>query len=412
MLAVEGVRPTAARVGPTGLGSAHRDVTVYYGLSGEGLGHARRALPVLEYLLARARVVVLASGQATDIVRARFGPERIEVRSVAGYRFEYNALERLSISGTLLAARKTAALVNDAVRGLATELRSRPSVVISDFEPTTIRAAELAGVPSLSIDHQRFLQACRFESVSPRVRLGVEFLRRIIDGVYGVPQRLVVSGFFLPPLKDEFRHARLAGVTIRDNLLRIERADEPYLVAYVRRNCPHTVERTLERSPMPVFLYGMGKRPRRGNIHYCEASDSEFSARLAACRAVVSTAGNQLIGEAFYLGKPVLAFPEPGNPEQHVNAALLNLSGGGRACSHRGLSSHALDAFIEQRPDYAAALRTLGVAGNRTILSAVDEFLDAATGVQLAPSSDTRLAFSTTAEPCLARVNAVGAGAA
>lgn len=395
-----------------GLGSAQRDLTVFYGLSGEGLGHARRALPVLEYLLTRARVVVLASGQATDVVRARFGADRIEVRAVAGYRFEYNALDRLSIAGTLLAARKTAAQVNDAVRGLAEELASCPSVVISDFEPTTIRAAELASVPSLSVDHQRFLQACRFEGVSPRVRLGVEFLRRIIDGIYGVPQRLVVSGFFLPPLKDEFCHARLAGVTIRDNLLRIERRDESYLVAYVRRNCPLEVERTLERSPMPVYLYGMGKRAPRGNISYCEASDGEFSARLAACRAVVSTAGNQLIGEAFYLGKPVLAFPEPGNPEQHINAALLNLSGGGYACSHRRLSGHVLHAFLERRPDYAVRLRTLGVAGNRTILSAVDEFLDVASGLSTAPYSDARMALGSAPESCLARVNAVGVGAA
>lgn len=305
MLAAEGVRRTAVCVDRRVRGNAGEPVpTVYYGLSGEGLGHARRALPILEYLRTRAPVVVLASGQATELVRARFegnGPGRfgIEVRTVVGYRFEYNKFSRLSVGGTLLAAQRTAALVNDAVRSLKTELAARPSVVISDFEPITIRAAEAAGVASLSIDHQRFLQACRFNEAPPKVRLCAELLRRVVDVVYGVPQRLVVSGFFLPPLKREFCHARLAGVTIRDNLLHVEPCQEPHLVAYVRRTCPTEVERSLERSPLPVFMYGMGRRPARGNLQFCESSDQAFSERLATCSAVVSTAGNQLIGEAF-----------------------------------------------------------------------------------------------------------------
>lgn len=363
-----------------------RQPTVYYGLSGEGLGHARRALPILEYLRERANVVVLASGQATEWVRSRFASDdagrkiapsfSFEVRAVAGYRFQYNALSRLSIGGTLLAARRTAELVNDAVRALASELAAHRTLVISDFEPITIRAAEAAGVPSLSIDHQRFLQACRFNQASARVRGCVELLRRIIDVVYGRPQRLVVSGFYLPPLKREFGHARLAGVTIRKNLLHVQRKQEPFLVAYARRECPTEVERTLERSPLPVFLYGAGQRASRGNLHYRESSDEEFSERLAACRAVVSTAGNQLIGEAFYLGKPVLAFPEPGNPEQHVNAALLKLSGGGLACSHRRFSPSVLEQFLACRAQFDVCLRQLGAPGNRSILSAVDDFIN------------------------------------
>lgn len=362
--------------------------TVYYGLSGEGLGHARRALPILEHLRQRAHVVVLASGQATEWVRSRFcrggvgrsGTERceFEVRSVAGYRFQYNSLSRVSIGGTLIAARRTAALVDDAVRSLTSELVARTAIVISDFEPITIRAAEAAGVPSLSIDHQRFLQACQFNQTPPHVRGCAEVLRRVIDVIYGIPQRLVVSGFYLPPLKREFGHARLAGVTIRQNLLRSERRQEQYLVAYVRHKCPTEVERTLARSPLPVFMYGTGRLARRGNLHYCESSDQEFSERLAACRAVVSTAGNQLIGEAFYLGKPVLAFPEPGNPEQHINAALLRLSGGGSACSHRRLTVPVLEEFLARQTQFDEALQSLGVPGNRNILSAVDEFLNAA----------------------------------
>ena len=45
--------------------------------------------------------------------------------------------------------------------------------------------------------------------------------------------------------------------------------------------------------------------------------------------AVVSTAGNQLVGEALYLGKPVLVMPERVNFEQAINAHYLEQSGAG-----------------------------------------------------------------------------------
>lgn len=407
MVAVVGL-PVTAEFAWAGRRSTSADMpTVYYGLAGEGLGHARRAAPILEHLCQRTRVVVLTSGQATELVRARFAKVGVEVRQVPGYRFEYNALSRLSIGATLLSAYRTAAQVDGVVRTLAAELARRPSIVVSDFEPITIRAAELAGAPSLSVDHQRFLQVCRFDETPSHVRLGAEVMRRVIDITHGTPHHLVVSGFFLPPAKPGFDHVKLAGVTIRDSLLTLGRRRDPYLVAYVRRSCPLEVERTLMRSPIPVFLYGLGERPSRGNIRYCKASDREFSERLSGCSAVVSTAGNQLIGEAFHLGKPVLAFPEPGNPEQHVNAALLNLSGGGLGCSHRALTHRVLEAFLQQRPSFERALLTLGAPGNATILRAVDEFLESAlqgSATTRARARDYRTARD---EPRLAtRVNA------
>ena len=45
--------------------------------------------------------------------------------------------------------------------------------------------------------------------------------------------------------------------------------------------------------------------------------------------AVVTTAGNQLVGEVLYLEKPVLAMPESNNFEQFINAFFLEQSGTG-----------------------------------------------------------------------------------
>lgn len=66
-----------------------------------------------------------------------------------------------------------------------------------------------------------------------------------------------------------------------------------------------------------VMGYGRGHatratayRGRIDNLEFRPPGNAEFIRDLAACRAVLSTAGNQLIGEAIHFRKPVLALPE------------------------------------------------------------------------------------------------------
>lgn len=63
------------------------------------------------------------------------------------------------------------------------------------------------------------------------------------------------------------------------------------------------------------------------NINYKNTSSDAFINDLAACRGVLSTAGQQLIGEARYFGKPLLVVPMPGQHEQEINARYARLEG-------------------------------------------------------------------------------------
>jgi len=80
----------------------------------------------------------------------------------------------------------------------------------------------------------------------------------------------------------------------------------------------------------------------------------------------VTTAGNQLIGEAIHLGKPVLAMPEPGNYEQHINAHFVRESGAGMVVDEpQALTVDALRRFLAQMPHIVARqapLRSDGTA--------------------------------------------------
>jgi hypothetical protein len=57
-----------------------------------------------------------------------------------------------------------------------------------------------------------------------------------------------------------------------------------------------------------------------------------------------------LIGEAYFLGKPVLAIPEDGNFEQQLNGWLVANSGGGWATTFVDFNPHILQQFLVALP--------------------------------------------------------------
>jgi len=79
---------------------------------------------------------------------------------------------------------------------------------------------------------------------------------------------------------------------------------------------PFSAVEALAECGMPVKVYGLGHREHFGNVSFHAIDERRFVEDLAACRAVVAAAGNQLIGEALHLGKPLLVLPERAHAEQ------------------------------------------------------------------------------------------------
>lgn len=350
--------------------------TIYYGLAGEGHGHSARASVIIEHLRRRHQVVVLTFGKSLRVLQNKYAPGELDIRKVPGLYLRYGWFGRMSPTRTVLSGAASLPGLAAQASELAKELEKEATLVISDFEPISLKAAAQAGVPSVSIDHQRFLQACAFDHLPWQARAKIAAMAGVIDHVYGRPARMIISGFQLPPLRSAYSHAHTVGALIREELFTARPEHHEQLLVYVRRKCPRSVLTALEACGRPVRLYGLGAHPRSGSINFCEVSQEGFAEDLVRCNAVITTSGNQLIGEAFHLKKPVLAFPEPGNFEQHINATLLNASGGGRAVSHRNFSPQVLSQFLTEVDAYREVLNSRESSGNRRVLQLVDSLLN------------------------------------
>jgi len=351
--------------------------TLFYSMSGEGRGHATRTRAIVEDLRRRHRVVLFAPRQAHDLLAPLYEGTDVEVRRIEGLAFHYReggGMDHLRTALEFLRAlRRFPALVDSLRQAIRAE---RPDLVVTDFEPLLPRAAAKEGVPYVSVDHQHFLTTYSMRGLSARLRLQAFLMGLVVRLFHGRQKLTVVSSFYRPPLKRGLSgKVRQVGVLLGDDVRGREAVDGDFLLVYLRRDTPRRVFRALAACGAPCRVYGPGRTGIEGNLTFLPVDRAAFVADLARCRALVATAGNQVVGEAMHLGKPVLVLPEAGNWEQAINAHWVERMGIGASVPPRTLRSAAIRDFLGRLDGFKAAMPAPGAEGNDEVARALEEVL-------------------------------------
>lgn len=355
---------------------------IFYGLAGEGRGHATRARAVVEALRLRHRVTLFTSDCALDMLAPLYEGTDVRVVSIPGLHFTYNRSGQVDLLGTVAGAARFRLKVDRFADALLPELeRGRPDLVIADFEPILPRACRKLGVPFISFDHQHYLVVSDLSALPFGLRQQAALSAPFVRALYDWQQGTIVSSFYRPPLKAAYRDAIQVGVLLRPEVVRQRPQHGRHVLAYMRRRARPAVMQALAACGREVFIYGLGQRPAEGRLRFLPIDERRFLEHMAGCDAVLSTAGNQLVGEALYLRKPMLVMPEERNFEQSVNAYFLEQSGGGWA--ERGtLTAGRLGAFLEATPSLRACIEPGSVCGNFEAVAAIEGFVDQAMGTR------------------------------
>lgn len=353
--------------------------TIFYSMSGEGRGHATRVRAIVEDLRTRHRVVLFAPGQAHSLLAPLYEGSDVEVRRIDGLAFHYGKDGILDYLGSARGALRMATRLPSLVGELRAALRvERPDLVVTDFEPLLPRAAEREGVPYVCIDHQHFLTEFSSRDLPPLHRFRAFLMGLAVQAIHRRQRLTVVSSFYRPPLKyGPFRKpVKQVGVLLGQDILSCEPSDGGFLLVYLRRETPRRVLRVLARSGLEARIYGTGREEGvEGNLSFHAIDRSSFVQDLSCCRALVSTAGNQVVGEALHLGKPVLALPETGNWEQEINGFWVERMGIGVCRDPRRLRSWDLAHFMANLDDFRRNMSKAGKAGNEDVARIVENVL-------------------------------------
>lgn len=349
---------------------------IVYSMSGEGRGHATRVRTMVELLRDEHELLLLAPGDAYALLEEVYRGSEVRLQRLPGLRFAYNRHQKVAILGTAQDAWRY-------LRGLP-QLKNElcalfehfgADLLITDFDPGAPRAAERAGLPYIALDHQSFASFGQFDWLPFPLRSRLSLIKLINWFIYHGQCHTISSSFFRPEVKRERDNVTFVGSMLRSQVLNAKNVRGKHITAYCRRSVTENVLESLAASPCEVRLYGLGEHADRGSIRFRPISEDGFVADLASGCAVVANAGNQLLGETLYLGKPLLALPEEGQPEQLLNSYVLERLGGGRWCRPRDLTPEKLYAFLGDADGMDAAVDREFAHGAPNALAAIQKVL-------------------------------------
>jgi uncharacterized protein (TIGR00661 family) len=348
---------------------------IAYGVMGYGRGHATRVRSVLPALLDRHDVTVFAGGDALPVLAPLAPTVRIPT---LGYVYGHGG--DLSIAATVgrnFGGMSDLLLGGQGLETVVRQLRDGGfDLVISDSEAWTHRAAQRLGLPRISFDHVGIIAWCKPHFPSEL------WLRGRRDGwVYGQlmgrPDRILICSFYAAePLAPG---TRVIGPVLREELRQAEPRDLDFLLVYLnkgRYQYTAGLDLALRRLDATVVIYGTPYRGRVDNLEFRPPSNSGFIRDLASCRAVLSTAGNQLISEAIHFRKPVMALPE-NVFEQQLNARMVERMGIGARGRLASLTVGDVEDFLVGCDGYRARMPEVTGDGRaeaaRILMGFIDE---------------------------------------
>ncbi len=346
---------------------------IAYGIFGYGRGHATRAAAILPELRKRHHVRIFAGGDAFDQLAPEYSVSRIPT---IGYRYD----KRGGISAWLTAKDNARGVLDMLFHGpqfrdVCAAVRDfAPDLIVSDAEPWMHRVARYLKIPRIGFDHFGIMVYC-----VPKIPFGDRILSRRDVFVYrylmGKPDRIIVSSFYYA--KPRWPRVRVIGPLLRDEVLAATPMRGDHLLVYFNKGVhqfkPH-IEQALRAADLPCRIYGTPRRATDGKLAFLPMSNAGFVEDMATCRAIVSTAGNQLVGEAVHLCKPMLVMPE-NCVEQRLNAASLERRHFGRAVRPRDFSIDRLQKFLANEERYLTHIRCASRNGRQEAIDAIEEFI-------------------------------------
>jgi uncharacterized protein (TIGR00661 family) len=347
---------------------------ILYGVNGEGMGHATRAHVVIERLLERHDVRVVASGTAFRYLRERL--PRVDEIFGPSFALDQGEIRRWATvrHNVATAPREAPATVR---HWLGVVHAWQPDVVVTDFEPLAGMYARTARVPLVSVDNIHMVDRCQHDDgIVGDAHADFAIARAVTRAMVPTAGDYVITTFFRPPVCRG--RTTLVPPIVRPEVAAAEPEAGDHLLVYSGGS--EALLDVLRAAGVPARVYGM--RPegddgeREGTIEHRPRSVAGFLEDLRTARAVVTGGGFSLLSEAIALRKPVLSVPLHGQFEQLMNARYLHREGYGM-CAET-VDAEVMAAFLRSLPRYARRLAARDGAGNEAALDVVEETVVAA----------------------------------
>ncbi|MEM4755756.1 MAG: glycosyltransferase family protein [Candidatus Woesearchaeota archaeon] len=322
---------------------------IWYSVQGDGFGHALRSSIVLDYLIKHHTVVITAAGRAYPYLKKKFPTNTFFLEGVT-FVYKNNAISYPAtlmhfFSGRIQGSKKNHVLIKTLLK------KYQPTLVVSDFEPYACYYAKYHRLPCIALDNVHLLVNTVLEI--PRTKkMRAFFAKAFIRMLFPKATHYLIPTFYPLPVSNQT--TTLLPAFVRQSLSSYKVTNNDYLLVYQTTPTNTALLDVLFSFPATFKIYGMKQKGKKANCFFYGFDEHQFLAHLAGCKAVIVNGGFNVIAEAFYYQKPVLAVPIKNQFEQWYNGYLLKKAGYGDVVET--LSAPQLANFLSAYDQYAKVL--------------------------------------------------------
>lgn len=320
-------------------------MNIAYGICGDGRGHFGRSYALIEKLRSRGHEVdVFTFGDAYKMFQKVDYPED-KLHEIEGLRFGKGA-RGISLTGTIknyfsyIWNRKKS---RDRILKITKQKKTK--LFLTDFEPLVVQVSKQRNIPCVSIDNQHKFRTPLRDGFPLFLQFYNWLAGTFVCWHIGKPNKSIVNTFHECLHRRGFERVE---VMLREFIEQSEPTNGDHVLVYLHQ-CSDSINKitpTLSQVHEKFIVYGLESQQRTANIEYKETSYHGFVEDLKNSKAVICTAGNQLIGECKFFGKKVLAIPVPWQSEQTINARYVKKEGIGEWCETKNLTTQVVENFL------------------------------------------------------------------
>jgi uncharacterized protein (TIGR00661 family) len=168
------------------------------------------------------------------------------------------------------------------------------------------------------------------------------FLFRLLTKItcLGADTTIALSLYPLPATKTDYKQ-KLWPPLVKERIKKIKVREDNFFLGYAvnsgyaqeiiltaKENPGSNIEVFWDNNEMPDHYQPLP------NLIFHQICEQHFIEKMASCKGFLTTAGFESIGEAMYMGKPILMVPVKGQYEQQCNALDAERAGAGKAAKN------------------------------------------------------------------------------
>jgi uncharacterized protein (TIGR00661 family) len=314
---------------------------ILYSLAQNGRGHASRGYEIIRRLVKRKhQVLVLTGGDTYDpLEKALEKMDNVSMQKLPGLQFVYKENGKVDYMKTSLRNIPKIFFGNLTVNKIKQLIdKHHFDFAISDFEPYLPRAAKSKKISFITVDNQHriIFEKLNTKLIESKHIPSYVVAAGVVYASHPLGSKCIVASVFKPNISRK-RIGKtdiiVVGPIIRKEVEELKKkvSKEDFVLVYVKSVLEKTILPVLEGINEKFVMYVSDPSGMKSykNVKFKAQSHTEFPKDLARCKAVVSSAGEQLMSEALYLGKPIFLMPEVGTFEQTLNGYYVRNAGVG-----------------------------------------------------------------------------------